>query len=231
MNNYCVIGSFCISPNLKQVSLNKYVLNLEKVFSNIKSYLKFNDLISNPCRNNIISYIFPDYNIKIYKNTSSYLLDKFKNIKITIYYSDKKTENKTLLSSTEYSSYIIKSKRLKFLSADQTLTLSSSFSSISRVVITGLLLNSNNFKHFQASMFETNKKKLLKEVLTWFTNSHIYSINSLVEILENLGEMPIEEKIDLIRSEMVSITSDFINSSLINEVCNKLEKNIFINKI
>lgn len=220
MNNYKIVGSFHISPSLKQINNNKYTLNLEKVFSHIQTYLKFNNLISLPVKNNIISYIVPDYNIKFYKSPS-YLLSKIKNVKIIIYYTEKHSNNNTTISFS-YSKESItlkKKKKLKFLSFDQYITLSST-QKISKIVISGILLDGyNNFSNF---CFD--EKKLLKDIFFWFSNSHVYSINKLVEILQSRSNLTQEEKINLIRSEMLGTTNDFINSGIINEVCNKLEK-------
>lgn len=221
MNNYKIVGSFHISPSLKQINHNKYSLNLEKVFSHIQTYLKFNSLISLPVKNNIISYIVPDYNIKLYNKSPSYLLSRIKNVKIIIYYTEKHLNNKTIVSfsSNKESITLKKKKKLKFLSFDEYITLSST-QKISKIVISGLLLNGyNNFSNF---CFD--KKKLLKDIFFWFSNSHIYSINKLIEILQVRSNLTQEEKINLIRSEMLGTTNDFINSGIINEVCNKLEK-------
>lgn len=221
MNNYKIVGSFHISPSLKQINNNKYSLNLEKVFSHIQTYLKFNSLISLPVKNNIISYIVPDYNIKLYNKSPSYLLSKIKNVKIIIYYTEKHLNNKTIVSfsSNKESITLKKKKKLKFLSFDQYITLSST-QKISKIVISGLLLDGyNNFSNFCY-----DDKKLLKDIFFWFSNSHIYSINKLVEILQSRSNLTQEEKINLIRSEMLGTTNDFINSGIINEVCNKLEK-------
>ena len=115
MNNYKIIGSFRISPSLKQLGRNKYALNLDKIFSNIQSYLKFNNLISTSLKHNILSYIIPDYNIKLYK-TPYYLLPKIKNVKITIYYTEKKSNNSTILEfySERESITLKKRKNLNF---------------------------------------------------------------------------------------------------------------------
>lgn len=219
MNNYKIIGSFHISPSLKQLTSNKYALNLDKVFSNIQSYLKFNNLISSSLKHNILSYIIPDYNIKLYK-TPSYLLPKIKNVKLTIYYTEKKSNNSTILEfySGSESTTLKKKKKFKFLSLDEYITLSST-QKISKIVITGILLDGYN----NNNLF-SNDKKLLRDILFWFSNSDRYSINKLVQILETRSNITEEEKINLIRYEMVGITNNFINSGIINEVCNKLEK-------
>lgn len=229
MNNYKIIGSFHISPHLKQLSTNKYALNLEKIFSHIQSYVKFNGLINIPLRHNILSYIVPDYKIKLYNKFPSYLLPKLKNVKITIYYTEKNSNNITTLSSNENTNLIKikKKKKFKFLTLHQYITLTST-QKISKVVLSGLLLDAYNSNYYQVC---SQEKKLLKDVFCWFSNSHIYSINKLVEILQSTTKLTEGEKINLIRSEMVSITNDFINSGIINEVCNKLEKIILINKI
>lgn len=224
MNNYKIIGSFHISPSLKQLGRNKYALNLDKIFSNIQSYLKFNNLIPSPLKHNIVSYIIPDYNIKLYNNTPSYLLPKIKNVKITIYYTEKTSNNYTILEfySGRESITLKKKKKFKFLSLDEYITLSPT-QKISKIVITGSLLDDYNNL---GNLF--SNKKLLKDIFFWFSNSHRYSINKLVQILETRSNLTEEEKINLIRSEMVDVTNDFINSGIINEVCNKLEKIILI---
>ena len=230
MSNYKIIGSFYISPHLKQLSTNKYALNLEKIFTHIQSYVKFNSLISIPSKHNILSYIVPDYKIKLYNKNPSNLLPKLKNFKITIYYTEKNSNNLTVLSSNDNNTNLIKikkKKKFKFLTLDQYMTLTSS-QKISKVVLSGLLLVAYNSNYYQVC---SEEKKLLKDVFCWFSNSHIYSINKLLEILQGTTKLTEVEKINLIRSEMVSITNDFINSGIINEVCNKLEKIISINKI
>jgi hypothetical protein len=230
MNSYKIIGSFHISPHLKQLSSNKYALNLEKIFSHIQSYVKFNGLIDIPSKHNILSYIVPDYKIKLYNKSSLYLLPKLKNVKITIYYTEKNDNNITILSSNDSNINLIKikkKKKFKFLTLEQYITLTST-QKISKVVLSGLILDAYNSNYYQVC---SQEKKLLKDVFCWFSNSHIYSINKLVEILQSTTKLTEGEKINLIRSEMVSITNDFINSGIINEVCNKLEKIISINKI
>ena len=221
MNNYKIVGSFHISPSLKQINNNKYTLNLEKVFSHIQTYLKFNSLISLPLKHNIISYIVPDYKIKLYNKSPSYLLPNIKNVNVIIYYSEKHSNNITTISfsSNKESLTLKKKKKLKFLSFDQYITLSSS-QPISKIVITGLLLDGYN----DISNFFSLEQKLLRDIFFWFSNSHIYSINKLVEIIQSRSNLTQEEKINLIRSEMLGTTNDFINSGIINEVCNKLEK-------
>lgn len=224
MNNYKIVGSFRISPSLKQISNNKYALNLDKVFSHIQTYLKFNSLIYLPIKNNIISYIVPDYKIKLYNKSPSYLLAKIKNVKIMIYYNEKNENNKTTISfrsTNEKSITLKKKKKIKFLSFDQYITLSSS-QKISKIVITGLLLDGYN----NLGNFCFDEKKLLRDIFFWFSNSHIYSVNKLVDIIQSRSNLTQEENINLIRSEMLGTTNDFINSGIINEVCNKLEKNI-----
>jgi hypothetical protein len=221
MNNYKIVGSFHISPSIKQINNNKYTLNLEKVFSNIQTYIKFNSLIYLPIKNNIISYIVPDYNIKLYNKNPCYLLSRIKNVKIMIYYTEKYLNNKTTVSfsSNKESITLKKKKKLKFLSFDQHITLSST-QKISKIVISGLLLDGyNNFSNFCL-----DEKKLLRDIFFWFSNSHIFSINKLIEIIQTRSNLTQEEKINLIRSEMLGTTNDFINSGIINEVCNKLEK-------
>ena len=222
MNNYKIVGSFHISPSIKQINNNKYTLNLEKVFSNIQTYLKFNSLIYLPIKNNIISYIVPDYNIKLYNKSPSYLLSRIKNVKIMIYYTEKYLNNKTTVSfssNKESITSLKKKKKLKFLSLDQHITLSST-QKISKIVITGLLLDGYN----NLGNFCFDEKKLLRDIFFWFSNSHIFSINKLVDIIQTRSNLTQEEKINLIRSEMLGTINDFINSGIINEVCNKLEK-------
>jgi hypothetical protein len=228
MNNYKVVGSFSISPNLKQLSLNKYAINLEKVFINIQTYIKLNSVVSISSKYNIISYILPDYKIKLHK-LPTYLIPKFKNIVIKVYYKEKNIDNNVILSLNDLREKLTfkRRKKIKSLSSDQIIILNSN-SKISKIVINGLLLNSdidNNIKIYNNKLDE---KIAIKNVVKWFANSHIYSINKLVDILDNMTSINQEDKINLVRNEMAGVSNDFINSGIINEVCNKLEKIILI---
>jgi hypothetical protein len=228
MNNYKVVGSFSISPNLKQLSLHKYAINLEKVFINIQTYIKLNSVVSISSKHNIISYILPDYKIKLHK-LSTYLIPKFKNIKIKVYYKEKDINNNVVLSFNELTEKLTfkRRKKLKSLSSDQIIILNSN-SKISKIVIDGLLLNSNLDNNIKRYTNKLDEKIAIKNVVKWFANSHIYSINKLVDILDNISSINQEDKINLVRNEMAGVSNDFINSGIINEVCNKLEKIILI---
>lgn len=224
------VGTFNSIPKLKQVSKHEYYINLEKVYKELIKYINIHTNLNDNIilKKKIISYTIPNINVDIKKDLKASVSTLVKNFKIYIYYQEKGNCKISFQSKSEIFNNNIfidvnKKKKLKKIDLNNYLVIKSRFP-ISFIKIKGVLLASNNTNIVNGF---PNIYKLKKLVF----NDNYKDIEKIVE--KKYDNMSTIEIIDWIRSEFTSILyykySSDVNSYIVHDICNKLEKKFIKN--
>lgn len=223
---YTKIGSFVSEPKFQVIGLNKYKINLTKLFLDIRKYIKHSSFITTQCKQKILEFIVPTIkHIKIYKEYDyKNLHNLIKNLKLNIYYQDDNSKSFLSiydLSDIYYSNphmFSIVKKKTKIKTQKFSLTdtnsniLLISNSPIINIRVSGILL-SHDYRQFSHTYF----------IHTWFNNNK-FNIHTLDNVIKEVSIDNRDKIIDWIRQEFTGNDSYELNSCIVHDICNKLEK-------
>jgi hypothetical protein len=222
---YTKIGSFLSEPKFQVIGLNKYKINLAKLFVDIQKYMKYSSLITTNCKEKILQFVAPTIKqIKIHKNYKN-IYNLIKNLKLNIYYRD--NNGKSLISIYDISdlyysnphtfSVVKKKKKINTQKFSLTNTNSNillvSNSPIVNIRLSGILLSCD---YHQISYKEF--------IYTWFHNNNMFDINTLDNVIREVSIDNRDKVIDWIRQEFTGIHTYDLSSYIVHDICNKLEK-------
>jgi len=221
------IGSFELDSKVSQINKNKFLINLQKVYSTITQYCyQYSNLNSKTSiHKSIQSYLQPSINkINIFKQSDSlFILPFVKNVKIYLeYYDNQKTRNNKYIVE-RYTNFDILNYDQSFLKFNKRIKLKKlclhdcilikSFNTIKSVKIKGIIYSAKMKE--QHPTFNLSSRIKLKE---WFIHNDITGNLKYVEELIRKFKDP-EDTINWLRYE-------FNNEVIVQEICNKLERKI-----
>jgi len=221
------IGKINISISPKELGKQMYYINANKIYKTILKYKYYNEKINsnipNIIKKQVISqYIPKNYNISIYQPL--HVKEELTNVVIKIEYDDDEDlkGSSTLIEENPFKVYCSKyniqsSLDMEFLDLNSTFVLKSN-KDIVNVSICAYIVGS------QVPCYNTRQK-----IFKWIYNHQVMSIHSLKNFIIDVSKehnLSTINTIKWIREELQGHDSYNINSYVLNDLCNFLEKNI-----
>ena len=224
------IGKINIEVSPKELGKHLYYINANKIYKSILKYKYYNEKINSDIppiikRKVISQYIPKHYNIFIHKPL--HVKEELKDVIITIYYEDDNQSIKETCSITEENPFkmfcakynLQSSVNINFLDLNSTFVFRTN-KDIIKVTISGSIVGS------QVPSYNTRQK-----IFNWIYNHQVMSIHSLKNFINEVSKehnLTTTSTINWIREELQGHDSYNINSYVLNDLCNFLEKNINI---
>lgn len=224
---YQNIGKVSIKLIPKKIGLNRYILNLYKVFQYINKHTNYNDKLSfihnDIIKKSIINKLLPEIKVNIYKKSN--IIPQLKNCKIRITYFDTKGSSSLKLFKNDVLTIcksVCKKTKLSDLSHSR-LSLNNmiyiiSNKEVKEITIEGKLLGGSNDEH--------SLQTIKYNICDWMLNNHSRSLSKLENLVRSFIKISDMNCIEWIRQEFCYVTKYNISSSIIHDICNKLEKNV-----
>lgn len=223
-----IIGSVYTEIIPKEYGKNSYYINSNKIYKTILKYKYYHDKLSSDVstvlKNNIISHYLPE-NYKIFISKSIHTKQELQNVNISIIYNNDK-DNKCVI--TEENPFKISCMRKH--TSDEPINLNSfdlssvyvlkSNTEISKVIIKANILGSQ-------VPYQNTKQK----IFNWIYNHQVMNTHTLINFVSDISKehnLSLSSTLSWIREELQAHNSYNMNSYVLNDLCNFLEKNINI---
>lgn len=224
---YQNIGKVSINLIPKKIGQNKYILNLYKVFQYINKYNTYHHNLSciknKIIKSNVIKKLLPDMKINIHKNIN--IIPIIKSCKVKITYFDKggrstlklfKNDKNTICKSVSKKTKLSDLSHSR-LSLDSVMYINSN-KEVKEISIEGKLLGGFGYN--------SSLQYIKYNITEWILNNHKSSFNKLENLVHSFINVSNVNCIDWIREEFCYVSKYNISSSIIHDICNKLEKNV-----
>ena len=219
----CKIGFFSLDIIPKELYKNSYYINANKLYKNILNYKHYYDKINDKdilsvIKHNISSNFLPS-NYTVHLTKLLHIKEELKNVKIKIEYEKEsdcviKEENPFKISCLKQrvnNSVFLHSFDLN------SIYIFNSKSSILNITIKGDIMGS------EVPIISTKNK-----IFNWIYNHQVMTIHTMKNIISDIArEQQLNEKdtLDWIREELQGNDNYNMNTAVLNELCNFLEKN------
>jgi len=226
--SYELIGSIYAEIIPKEYDKHSYYINANKIYKTILKYKYYHDKIDTDInkvlKNNIISHYLPaNYNIFISK--SLHTKQELHNVNITIIYSQDKDSKCIITEENPFKISCMKKHLYSNFQSLKTMDLSSVYvlksnTSISKVIIKADIMGS-----------EVPVQNTKQKIFNWIYNHQVMNAHTLRNFVSDISKehnLSVSSTLSWIREELQAHNSYNMNSYVLNDLCNFLEKNINI---